>query len=949
MNGVVGLAGVVRTARVGAADRAERIAAAGAPRAAAAERRKGPARKAAAALLLVFTAVAATALAGVPLAAGRAAAQTSGQAAGRAPSQAAGPPPGARLSPLPPSAPYGYDTPVEAGSPWPTFRHDRRNTGRSTIPAHYSGDRPWAFKTGKGVFSTPVIGADGTIYVGSADHNFYAIRPDGTEKWHITTGEIIDSAAAIGAYDPALGSAPVTFPSGDGKLYHIRTDDGVTDPAARILWTFDAAAHNPGGAYNNWFEGNVVLGFDGTIYAGNTNFNYYALTPDGKLKWAYRTASNNWSAAAIDDQGNLYWGSCDTYIHAVSPDGTKRWTKRTLGFVAASAAIGSDGTIYIPSFDSALYALTPDGRVRWKFKTQEHIYASVALGADAQGRTNRIYLASADGRLYALDPDGRELWAYDTGDTIRSSPVVGPAPAGENRDIIYFGCGNGKLYAINSDTGRRRWSFDTTPDDPELADRNDLNGSPALGLTGVYIGGEHGYVWYLPYDYPLSPAAKGDKRCETDPGEELPADVTTLYYVTPGGSLKPTVPSELSPSTIITLRLVVRERGRTVNARLWNNPLPTPRRALRVAISPEVPLKWETSADGRYLYIVPQDFLAPGTEYTLTVSGYYFTGGLRLGNLTLGGFLPSGAFERSFTFRAAQAAVAVGPALLPLKVDSERTAAVELTRLSVPLPPMMPSLNQIGFDGAHWLLGTVEVAPPDAGGRGRLVLWAVGAVKDPDGRLRIDPKREYLFPLGGGYLGRAFDLQSRSFSMAVTGIPIPLELFELRGELGPDLAVRPAAGLYAQTRCLSIPTFGKYLVLAGLANRWYQDLVCVGTYVTRPYDGPAGRRPPGLVVRDIQYVAPAGGADGRVTARFDLQPGQSYQAADHAVALLVVDRAGGRPVALDYRDLIQTSVDGSGNVTAVTLTLPRKAKLPPAFRVYVMTDVFPLAEKDFGG
>ena len=68
-------------------------------------------------------------------------------------------------------------------APWVSMRHDARNTGRSTIKGVYRGDKPWAFKTGKGIFSTPVIGADGTVYVGSADSNFYAIRSTGKLRW----------------------------------------------------------------------------------------------------------------------------------------------------------------------------------------------------------------------------------------------------------------------------------------------------------------------------------------------------------------------------------------------------------------------------------------------------------------------------------------------------------------------------------------------------------------------------------------------------------------------------------------------------------------------------------------------------------------------------------------------------------------------------------------------
>ncbi len=553
-----------------------------------------------------------------------------------------------------PSQPYGYSVPVEADSPWPTFRRDSRNTGDSPIPAVYQGDQPWSFQTGKGIFNTPVIDAQGTVYIGSADHYMYALNPDGSLQWSYLTGGIIDSAGALGQFDPQKGYAPLTFISGDGYMYHFRTDGGIPDPAQRLLWKYQAALR-PGVSYNRWFEGNVAIGPDGTLYAGNTNFNYYAIHPDGTLKWTYTTGANDWSQSAFAEDGTIYWGSLDTYIRAVSPDGRELWRDMTLGFVAASAAVGSDGTLYMGSFDSNLYALDgPTGKVKWKFPTNDHIYSSAALGADAQGQTDAIYFGSADGFFYAVSPQGKLLWKYDAGDPLRSSPALGRTPQGG--EVVYFGCGNGKLYALNAADGSLRWAFDTTPQDPELRDRNDLNGSPALGKTGVYIGGEHGFLWYLPYDYCLH---AGDPRCSQ--AENSPADFSGLEYVTPGGSTLAQFPDSLTAATMITLRLVERQGGQTVNARLCNNPVGCPPDALLVSSDPPFPLTVEHSADGRFIYIRPTGFLAPGQAYHLSVQGRYYTGGLRLGNMTFGGS-QAGTFAGQFTFRV-QTSLATRPPL----------------------------------------------------------------------------------------------------------------------------------------------------------------------------------------------------------------------------------------------------------------------------------------------
>jgi outer membrane protein assembly factor BamB len=870
--------------------------------------------------------------------------------------------------------------------------------------AEYAGDSPWSFQTSKGIFSTPIIDGKGTIYVGSADHVFYALHPDGTEKWRFETGEIIDSAGALPRVDPQIGPT-VIFPSGDGYLYHLRADDGA------LLWAFDARIA-PRASYNNWWEGNIAIGYDGTYYAGNTNFNYYAINPDGSLRWTYETGSNNWSIAGLGDDGTLFWASNDTFVRAVRPDGVEQWTKRTLGFIAASAAIGSDGTVYIGSFDSYVYALEPEtGRVKWKFKTNDHVYSSVALDEDAQGNTRAIYFGSTDGIFYALDPDGNLMWQYDTGDPIRSSPVVGNGPnvyTGDER-IVYFGAGNGKLYALNAMLGMRRWSFDTTLNQPELRDRNDLNGSPALGETGIYIGGEHGHVWYVPYDYCLHNL---DPRCTTYPGEDLPEDMAGLVYVTPGGSTESVVKEQALPAslerykycsscahdlpvispeeervplpaaTVITLRLLVREDGETVDAWVCSAPVGCPPKTLQVSVTPAAgatkPFSFtvEPSADGHYIHIIPEAFLEPNAFYTIDVQGAYYTGGLAVGNLTLGGH-KRGWFEDSFTFRTA----APTASQVPLEVTPEYVTALEWTRLATPIPSMLPSLNQIGFDYMDWIIGTVDISAPDADGQGKMILWAVGGRRNADDVLVVDPETDFTLPLNGIYQHDAFILTNRDFDMAITGIPIPFNVLQMRGQLGEDGRVMPGATLYAETEVLSIPTFGPYLVVAGLANNWFEKLMVMGTYVTRPYvgalasdaaeafddaepvnvkpSGPANRRPEGIMISAIDYyIPPLNGtkgpvlskaaelsSDGWVTVTFALEPGAAYPEAEHRPGIVLVDTAKTEAVYLDYHANLSSVSDERGNLAMATLRIPSDTPLPTSLKAVVILDVFPVYQQ----
>lgn len=830
-----------------------------------------------------------------------------------------------------PSQPFGYEVPVQPESPWPTFRRDQRNTGRSPLPAVYTGDAPWRFDTGKGIFSTPVVDGDGVIYVGSADHNFYAIHPDGREKWRFPTGEIIDSAAALPRVGLTAGEPSVLVPSGDGFLYNLRTADGSE------LWRFDARV-SPRASYNNWFEGNVAIGYDGTLYAGNTNFNYYAINPDGSLQWTYPTGSNAWSIAGIGDDGTIYWGSNDTFVHAVRPDGQGLWTKRTLGFIAASAAVGADGAVYIGSFDSYLYALDPQtGKTRWRFKTNDHIYASAALGEDEAGNTTAIYVGSADGIFYAVSAQGELLWRYDTGNPIRSSAALGAGPDGQPGAIVYYGAGNGKLYALNTADGSLRWSFDTTAaNDPELADRNDLNASPALGRTGVVIGGEHGQVWYVPYDYCLHAE---DARCSVDPGQDLPANALGVFFVTPGGSTQMDKQVTIPASAVLTLRLLVREQGETVDAWVCSAPIGCPADALEISASPPFTFTVEPSADGHYIHILPDGFLEPSTTYALTVDGNYYTGGVALGNLTLGG-RRQGRFNDTITFTTEPSAVDQ----IPLAVGDDAVSALEWTRLATPIPPMLPSLNQIGFDYLDWIMGPVAISEPDAGGNGRFVLWVIGGQRDESGALVADPDSDFTLALSGRYQGDAFILENCSFTMPITGIPIPFNLLQMRGQLGAAGRARPGATIYADTEALSIPTFGPYLVIAGLANNWFEKLLVTGTYITRPYpaDSPASQRPAGLSVASLDYTPPTADVDGQVTATFQLEPGASYPLDAHRPGILLLDESAMQAVPLDYHANLSATADAAGNLASVTLRIPAGTALPAALQATVMVDVFPL-------
>ena len=83
-----------------------------------------------------------------------------------------------------------------------------------------SGVKLWEFETGGRVHSSPAIGSDGTVYVGSGwpDKKLYAINgQSGVKLWEFETGGYVDSSPAIGS------DGTVYVGSGDEKLYAIKT------------------------------------------------------------------------------------------------------------------------------------------------------------------------------------------------------------------------------------------------------------------------------------------------------------------------------------------------------------------------------------------------------------------------------------------------------------------------------------------------------------------------------------------------------------------------------------------------------------------------------------------------------------------------------------------------------------------------------------------------------
>ncbi|MDP7011183.1 MAG: PQQ-binding-like beta-propeller repeat protein, partial [Verrucomicrobiota bacterium] len=118
-----------------------------------------------------------------------------------------------------------------------------------TEPANPKAKKPgtvlWEFATGSSVNSSPAIGSDGTVYVGSRDKKLYAIHgKSGGKLWEFETGFWVESIPAIGS------DGTVYVGSFDNKLYAINGKSGVK------LWEFETGSS---------VSSSPAIGSDGTV------------------------------------------------------------------------------------------------------------------------------------------------------------------------------------------------------------------------------------------------------------------------------------------------------------------------------------------------------------------------------------------------------------------------------------------------------------------------------------------------------------------------------------------------------------------------------------------------------------------------------------------------------------------------------------------------------------
>lgn len=284
--------------------------------------------------------------------------------------------------------------------------------------------------TAKDIFSSPSVGADGTVYVvvrdlqsTTANRGLYtvAIAANGSVKWVAKVGA---NGANLYAITPAIDAAGNIFVANRSKEVYKISPAGAVEKFAGF----------------GDITGGISLAKDGTIYAlGKGNVGLYAISATGTQKWLYNTdfggAADAFTGAlrsaspSIAADGTIYQvidkGTGGAVV-SLTPEGSAKWVYDTTGAIPdGGVAIAEDGTLYVNGGTdpaSGLMALNANGTLLWKFATTANVQACPVI--DNRGY---IHIVDAMANYYVVRPDGTLFGQTKLGMTCTSALVMDKA------------------------------------------------------------------------------------------------------------------------------------------------------------------------------------------------------------------------------------------------------------------------------------------------------------------------------------------------------------------------------------------------------------------------------------------------------------------------------------------------------------------------------------------
>jgi len=261
--------------------------------------------------------------------------------------------------------------------------------------------------------SSPAIDQSGFLYLGDVTGMLHKIQENknaqdntffATRIWKIPIGTKITAS-------PVIGSDGTVYVGSTNGLSAVQTTpDGK---AAKILWNFPAGI----------VDQTPALGSDGTIYFGvksGVSRAIYAVARDGMLRWQYGpvpSASPYGGFPTVGADGIVYVGF-GTGVYAFSPDGVLLWSYDVGSVVTsfpviagtASTQTGGNAVLYVASIDWKLHAISSISSPRHGIATNDP--PTVSAGLDQTTVVGRVVQFNGS----ASDPNDVLSFAWDFGD-----------------------------------------------------------------------------------------------------------------------------------------------------------------------------------------------------------------------------------------------------------------------------------------------------------------------------------------------------------------------------------------------------------------------------------------------------------------------------------------------------------------------------------------------------
>lgn len=283
------------------------------------------------------------------------------------------------------------------------------------------GDELWRASLEGRAYGTPLVDADGNVYVGSDARSFFSFDAHGRERFRVRVDGECDTSAALDARGRVVVAA--------GRSVVAVRPDGT------VAWRFVAR----GKVFSS-----PAISKRGLVVFGSQDGMVRALDADGKVVFCTDLGSDVDATAAVDDDA-IFIGDDAGEVVRLRHDGSIVWRSRVGGFVRGALSVSRSGDVL-----AGVYGPTP--RVV-RLDRQGAVAGSFALpgtgsplfgvhGAPLEDDAHTLYFGAQDDFLHALGADGGELFRVKAG-----GDVDGPATLLADGTLV-FASEDGRVYAL---------------------------------------------------------------------------------------------------------------------------------------------------------------------------------------------------------------------------------------------------------------------------------------------------------------------------------------------------------------------------------------------------------------------------------------------------------------------------------------------------------------------